>query len=319
MTSIAGQHNARRLPSSRLGQDIVRRHVWGAAYGRPMAYAANVLRVMIASPSDTTDARDAVESAIHGWNDANAKRKEVILLPWRWETSSVPLLGSHAQSLINSQGVDDSDIVFALFGGRLGSPTPDAVSGTVAEIERALEQGKPVHLYFSTAPLPSDIDLKQLEGLRTFKEQISQRGLLGEFSNVSQLEHEVWKAVEFDVSNLSLKPPTLRSLTGVTFAVQPQQERELTGVDNKGKSKYSTRHWLDITNTGDVDAEGVRFETVGESTSMRLATSDTPTTIHAGQTRRLNVVHTMGGGDPDVLRINWVHDGDDTYRDFHVG
>ena len=113
-----------------------------------MAYTANVLRMMIASPSDTIEARDAVESAAYGWNGANAQAKQTILHPWRWETSAVPMLGDHAQVLINSQGVDESDVV----------------SGTVAEIERAIEQGKPVHLYFSTAPLPNDVDTAQLEG-----------------------------------------------------------------------------------------------------------------------------------------------------------
>lgn len=117
-----------------------------------MPYVATVLRVMIASPSDVPEARDAVEKAVHGWNDANARNKGVILQPWRWETSAVPVMGAHPQKLINAQGVDDSDIVFALFGGRLGSPTPDAISGTAEEIDRALELGKPVHLYFSTAP-----------------------------------------------------------------------------------------------------------------------------------------------------------------------
>lgn len=92
------------------------------------------------------------------------------------------MLGAHPQKLINAQGVDDSDIVFALFGGRLGSPTPDAVSGTAEEIDRALRAGKPVHLYFSTAPLPHDIDTAQLEALRAFKTDMYDRGLLGEFS-----------------------------------------------------------------------------------------------------------------------------------------
>ena len=135
-----------------------------------MSFTASVLRVMIASPSDIPDARDAVEAAINDWNNANAKNKQVVLLPWRWETSSVPVLGDHPQSLINSQGVDESDIVFALFGSRLGSPTPDAVSGTVEEVERAVESGKPVHLYFSTAALPNDVDTRQLDGLREFEE-----------------------------------------------------------------------------------------------------------------------------------------------------
>jgi hypothetical protein len=285
-----------------------------------MAYTANVLRMMIASPSDTIEARDAVESAAYGWNGANAQAKQTILQPWRWETSSVPMLGDHPQSLINAQGVDESDVVFALFGSRLGSPTPDAVSGTVAEIERAIEQGKPVHLYFSTAPLPNDVDMAQLEGLRAFKTEISQRGLLGEFSNVSQLEHEVWKAIEFDIANLSLGVPILRSaVSEVRFSVQPQQEREIRDYDKNGKPRYSTRHWIEITNTGDQDAEEVLFEPVGEHTSMHLISDGTPTTIHAGQTRRLNVAMSMGGSDPDILRIRWKENGETRERDFHVG
>ncbi|MGO3153464.1 MAG: DUF4062 domain-containing protein [Galactobacter sp.] len=285
-----------------------------------MAYIANVLRVMIASPSDTIEARDAVEAAIYGWNEANAQTKQTILQPWRWETSSVPLLGDHPQSLINSQGVDDSDVVFALFGSRLGSPTPDAVSGTVAEIERAIEQGKPVHLYFSNAPLPNDVDTEQLEGLRAFKAEISKRGLLGEFSNLSQLQHEVWKAIEYDIAALSLHVPVLTGPPSeVQFTVQPQQEREIRDYDKKGKPRYKTRHWIEITNNSGVDAEQVVFETIGEHSGMFLVTDGSPTTIHAGQTRRLNVEHSMGGGDPDILRIRWVEDGEDKEQDFHVG
>lgn len=285
-----------------------------------MAYTANVLRVMIASPSDTIEARDGVEAAIHGWNGANAQAKQTILQPWRWETSSVPVLGDHPQSLINSQGVDESDVVFALFGSRLGSPTPDAVSGTVAEIERAIEQGKPVHLYFSTAPLPNDVDTAQLEGLRAFKTEISERGLLGEFSNVSQLGHEVWKAVEYDIANLSLGVPVLNTPTrGVRFSVQPQQEREIKDYDKKGKPRYTTRHWIEIANVGAEDAEQVVFEPVGEDSSLHLASDGSATTIHAGQTRRLNVMHMMGGGDSDILRIRWVEDDENKEREFHVG
>ncbi|NEB05604.1 DUF4062 domain-containing protein [Streptomyces sp. SID13726] len=285
-----------------------------------MAYSANVLRVMIASPSDTIEARDAVETAIHGWNGANAQTKQTILQSWRWETSSVPILGGHPQSLINSQGVDESDIVFALFGSRLGSPTPDAVSGTVEEIERAIEQGKPVHLYFSTAQLPNDVDTAQLDGLRAFKSEISKRGLLGEFSNASQLEYEVWKAIEYDIANLSLGVPVLKAADrGVRFSVQPRQEREIRSYDRKGKPRYSTRHWLEITNDGGQDAEEVVFEPVGERISLHLATDGTPTTVHAGQTRLLNVVHSMGGGDPNILRIRWKENGENKDRDFHVG
>lgn len=232
----------------------------------------------------------------------------------------MPQLGDHPQSLINAQGVDDSDVVFALFGTRLGSPTSGAVSGTVEEIERAIDQGKSVHLYFSTAPLPNDVDTKQLEGLRAFKKEIQDRGLLGEFSNLSQLQYEVWKAIEFDIAAFALGAPVLNGpASGVQFQVQPQQEREVKDYDKRGKPRYKTRHWIEVTNTGDEDAHEVTFEAVGENPSMVVLSDSGPTVIHAGQTRRVHVAHGMGGGVQDVLCIRWSEGGEAKGREFHVG
>ena len=286
-----------------------------------MPYVATVLRVMIASPSDVPEARDAVEKAVHGWNDANARNKGVILQAWRWETSAVPVMGAHPQKLINAQGVDDSDIVFALFGGRLGSPTLDAISGTIEEVDRALELGKPVHMYFSTAPLPNDVDTTQLDALRAFKKDMQDRGLLGEFNNPEHLNHEVWKAIEHDIPRLNVgtEPLTRQEPTGVDFLVQPGQEREVSGATSKGAPKYRTKHWLDVTNTGDRDAENATFEAVLEDGFMRLIAPQNPTTIHKGQSRRLPVLYAAGGSDGALLRIRWTEDGEDKERDFHVG
>jgi hypothetical protein len=282
-----------------------------------MSYAATVLRVMIASPSDVPDARDAVERAIYSWNDANAEANAVILQPWRWETSAVPVLGAHPQTLINAQGVDQSDIVFAMFAGRLGSATPDAISGTAEEIDRALDAGKPVHVYFSTADLPADVDTQQLDAVRAFRADLQSKGLLGEFRNASQLEHEVWKAIEHDIARFSLRAPhPAVESKKVNFQVQPKQEREVK-YDSKGKPRNSTRHWIEITNTGTDDAHGVMFASVGEPTSMHLAAPDEPTVIHAGQTRHLNTLYTMGGGE-SILRIAWVEEDETISKDFHV-
>jgi hypothetical protein len=284
-------------------------------------YTATVLRCMIASPGDVVEARDAVERALYDWNAASARAKSIITEPWRWETNAVPLLGDGGQALINSQGVDDSDIVFALFGSRLGSPTVEAVSGTVEEIERAVGLGKPVHLYFSTAPLPNDVDTAQLDGLRAFRKEMEDRGLLGEFSNAGQLNHEVWKALEHDINVLGIgggAPPLLRR-DAVQFRVQPGHEREMTGVDPKGRSKYTTRHWLDVTNDGHSDAENVVFEMVQRG-NLHLHAPDQPVVIHRGQTRRLPAARFMGGGNEEpVMRIRWYEDGEEREKDFHVG
>lgn len=294
--------------------------VGATAYRMGMSYVANVLRVMIASPSDTIEARDTVEAAIHGWNNANAQRYHVVLQPWRWESASVPVMGGHPQTLINAQGVDESDIVFGIFGSRLGSPTPEAVSGTVEEIERAVAQGKPVHLYFSTAPLPNDVETAQLEGLRAFKVQAEQRGLLGEFSNPSQLTHEVWKAIEHDLGSLSLTAPTTPGpVSGVKFRAQPRQEREVSGSSKNGSPRYTTRHWVEVTNVGDVDAQEVTFEAVGEEPSMMVMDGGEPTVVHSDQTRHVPFIFYGGGSGPNVLRINWRDEDERRHADFHVG
>lgn len=113
-----------------------------------MSFNANVLQVLIASPGDIGEERNAVESALHGWNSSRAQREQVILLPRRWEKDSAPTMGCDGQEIINAQLVDKSDIVIALFDSKLGMATPRAVSGTAEEIERAMDAGKPVHVWF---------------------------------------------------------------------------------------------------------------------------------------------------------------------------
>lgn len=91
-------------------------------------------------------ARDEVERVLSEWNAHRAAAAQILLRPRRWEIASVPISGQgDAQSVINSQLVDQSDIVIAIFYHRLGSATARAVSGTAEEIQRALDLGKAVH------------------------------------------------------------------------------------------------------------------------------------------------------------------------------
>lgn len=286
-----------------------------------MTYTAHVLSVMIASPSDLPQARDAVEEAISSWNVAHSRNRQMVLLPWRWEDNAVPTLGDRPQALINAQGVDQSDIVFALFGGRLGSPTGEAISGTVEEIERAEQQGKHVHVYFSNGPLPNDVDVKQLVAVRKFKDALLKKGLLGEFSTLNQLSHEVWKAIEFDLAQLDLGTPgTPKRNVGVDLLVQPRQERETKGLSRQGKQQYTTRRWLEITNQGDQDADNFRVEVANPDAGMVLGSGDDgPTTIHRGQMRTVPVIMMMGGEGQPTVRVLWTEDGREQSKEVHVG
>ena len=58
--------------------------------GAAMSFNAQTYRVLIASPSDLTDERQAVTDAINEWNAEHASAEGVVLLPVRWETHARP-------------------------------------------------------------------------------------------------------------------------------------------------------------------------------------------------------------------------------------
>jgi hypothetical protein len=163
--------------------------------------------VLIASPGDLPEERDLVERVLHGWNVRRTKETGVVLLPRRWETGSVPLLGEgDAQSVINRQLVNEADIVFAFFYSRLGSATDRAVSGTAEEIERSVKNRKPVHLYFSGRPLPPEVDMDQLGYLREFKTLMEKQGLVGIFKDDADLKKLVESAIDHDIVRFERTP-----------------------------------------------------------------------------------------------------------------
>jgi hypothetical protein len=144
-------------------------------------FEAFVLQVRISSPGDTGEEVAAVVESLHGWNGSRAEAAQVILLPRHWRSDAVPRLGvGSGQGVINEQLVDDADIVIALFDARIGQATAAAVSGTAEEIQRAIDAGKHVHVWFSNEPIRRDPDLEQLAALREFRAALARilRGLL---------------------------------------------------------------------------------------------------------------------------------------------
>ncbi len=153
-----------------------------------MTFQANVLRVMIASPGDVEEERKAVTKEILRWNDANASSRKLVLLPIKWETHSTPQQGDHPQAIINRQLLDDADIMIAIFGTRVGTPTQGYISGTVEEIKKHVASGKTAKIYFSDVPVPpSSLDPEQYAQLQAFRKECHTTGLYATFASVVQL------------------------------------------------------------------------------------------------------------------------------------
>ncbi|WP_308493687.1 hypothetical protein [Microbacterium terrisoli] len=115
-----------------------------------MTTTATVLYVMIASPGDVGDGREAVMRAITSWNEASTRTRGVVVVPLRWESVS-PRAGDHPQAIINAALLDNADSLIGIFGSRIGTATPTAISGTA---ERSTEPSRTGGAYTSGSPWP---------------------------------------------------------------------------------------------------------------------------------------------------------------------
>lgn len=151
-----------------------------------MAYNATVFPVMIASPGDVHEERNIVRDIIHEWNDLHSSSSSFVLLPVGWDTHSTPDLGGRPQELINEQVLKQCDLLVGVFWTRIGTPTGEAESGTVEEIQNHVQSGKPAMIYFSTAPIaPQSIDNEQFARLTKFKNWCKTQGIIEEYDNLS--------------------------------------------------------------------------------------------------------------------------------------
>lgn len=172
-----------------------------------MSYAAHVFRAMIASPSGLKEERTAVREAIYGWNADHSADMRMVLLPSMWETDTHPAFGDDAQTFVNRMVVDKCDLLIGLFGETLGTQTPRAASGTVEEIQRVHDAGKPVLLYFGNRRIESSsIDPMQLTALHEFKRYCRDRSLYGEFSTVDDLTRKVEKHLLKEMRGIRFPP-----------------------------------------------------------------------------------------------------------------
>lgn len=284
-----------------------------------MPSTATVLYVMIASPGDVGDGREAVMRAITSWNEANTRTRGIVVVPLRWETVS-PQAGDHPQAIINAALLDNADAVVAIFGSRMGTQTPTAISGTAEEVDRAIADGRRVHLWFSTAPHPHDVDVNQLQALRQFQQDLQQRSLYGTYANPEELVHKVWAAIESDIAELGLAAPNLDSTAPpareVRLVVQAGSDNN-PGSDSRGRVTNRVRRYVEIRNDGTADANGL-IARAGDDGRNVLWDGDRARTLHAGQTQRLSYDLGISEGVPTRVLVKWTENGEDRERSFDI-
>lgn len=183
-----------------------------------MAYRATIIPVMIASPSDVKAERRIVREVLHEWNDVNSISQEIAFMPVAWETHASPGLDGRPQEMINKHLLRDCDLLVGVFWTRLGTPTGASPSGTVEEIREHHAAGKPVMLYFSSAPVsPGEIDEGQYSKVEEFKAWSKGEGLIKEYDSENQFREEFSKHIDLILQRNEYLQRTIGELSPITI------------------------------------------------------------------------------------------------------
>jgi hypothetical protein len=165
-----------------------------------MGQKAEILRTIVASPSDVAAERDILETVVKELNRNVARSLGLILELVKWETDSYP--GFHedgGQALIDSAlRIEDSDIFIGILWKRFGSPVMSSDSGTEHEFQQAYEtwktSGSPrIMFYFNqkSSTLLNTEEKAQASRVSKFKESISPKGLYWEYEGEDNFKETV--------------------------------------------------------------------------------------------------------------------------------
>lgn len=145
-----------------------------------------VVRIFLSTPNDVEWEREQVANLVRDINETVqflAPAQDVRIELVHYETHAFPDIGA-PQDVIDRQIPVDYDVYLGIMWKRAGTPTPDAVSGTVHEFDKALEHrqanGWPVIMFFfcdEKIEFPhSDDDVTQLHRVLEFRQRLASIG-----------------------------------------------------------------------------------------------------------------------------------------------
>ncbi len=260
------------------------------------------IRILIASPSDVKDERQAAVDVIRSWSAPNS---DIVLVPIDWETHAAPECGGTPQEIINDQLVDYCDCAVGIFWTRIGTPTKAASGGAVEELQRLEGMGRKTMVYFSNAPVPrGNKDYDQQKQVDAYREKREKEALCWSYTTVAEF-------AKLLIGHLNQQIPRWFPELFSSSSPSPAKSDTDTGTDaQKADEKY--RHKLRI----ELDTVSLLGSSVIQPFPLRLKDIFVPLEMYdgAGGDRGLMrpVVGSEGGDAPShwpehVMRESFRH------------
>ena len=155
-------------------------------------------KVFLASPSDLSDDRTALDEVITELNQSFGQQNDLHIELLKWESHSAPGVSTiNVQKIINKDLGSDYDLFIGLIWKKFGTPTDVAESGTEEEFllayKRFIENPNSVQIlfYFKNSPIPiEEIVPEQIQKIQKFKADIGKNKnlLYWEYQDIQQLQ-----------------------------------------------------------------------------------------------------------------------------------
>ena len=159
-------------------------------------YRAKVYQIMTGAPGDIGEEVNIVRDYIAQWNGIHSYKQGVVLLSRYWGEDCHPEAGERAQSVINRQLTDRSDMLICILNARLGEPTGAARSGTVEEIEEHLRRKKPVLTYFKKTADLDRLNPEQFKQVLEFKDNLRKHTVYRDYKDSADFERLFYRDLE---------------------------------------------------------------------------------------------------------------------------
>jgi hypothetical protein len=211
-----------------------------------------------------------VMRAVARWNVVYGRAFGAVVVPLHWEVHAAAEHGVRPQASINAQLVADADIVLAIFRTRLGTPTGEAESGTVEEINKARDDGAYVAILRCLRDVdPSKLDPEQLQRLKDFFERVQSESLILSYESDAELRERVDTVLTQGVTESATRREAATDVSRSRATVWPRVESDR--VPRAGPiGSYRTEWRLVLANTGQEAARDVRFRLEPENPDDQL-------------------------------------------------
>lgn len=290
-----------------------------------MAYPTLALHLLISAPGDVPLQDMAViRKTISQWNLNLGRVFGITVLPVSWTEHAVAEFGDRPQAILNHQIVEEADLAIALFHDRLGTPTGEAESGTVEEIDLLVDAKKSVAVLVNSAPRAplNGSALNERQRLNAYLEDLRKSALVFDYAHagdlVGQVNNFLSRATAQFQQSVEASKSVEAQIPDPSEGVWPRAEvREGLKTDSKGRVK-TQRHWslvLHNTSRGPASNVDFAFDGLPEDEYFDVHRDEGPLgTIPPGQEMRFPLLLAMGSPDAVDCVVTWT-DADDQGRE----